>query len=82
MNKEISSAAAAPRTVLHLRQKPKSIAFYTPKIDVMYVQIMEVVGFLVASSPDPIPSFSLLPSYVYFLLCKLAEMRLIFNQLK
>ena len=50
MNKEISSVAAAPRTVLYLRQKPKSIAFYTPKIDVMYVQIVEVVKFLVASS--------------------------------
>ena len=45
VNKEISTVSTTPRTALYLRQKPKSIAFYTPKIDVMQVKITEIVGY-------------------------------------
>lgn len=62
MAKEVSSVASTPRTALYLKQKPKSIAFYTPKIDVMYVYIAHIVGISIALSLIPIPSASVLPS--------------------
>ena len=52
---KMSCMVATPRSSLCLKQKPKSISFYEPKIDVMYVvRIIIIIIIMLAIFPNQI----------------------------